>query len=55
MAVQTTQQKISINVRNYVIDDRGLANTSAIEPKMYLQESLDVLASLPMTKRSMVA
>ncbi|PIG90582.1 chlorophyll a/b-binding protein [Gloeocapsopsis sp. IPPAS B-1203] len=28
-----------MSARQYVIDDRGLANTFAIEPKMYVQES----------------
>lgn len=28
-----------MSARQYVIDDQGLANTFAIEPKMYVQES----------------
>jgi hypothetical protein len=28
-----------MSVRSYVIDERGLANNFAVEPKMYLQES----------------
>ncbi|AFZ29373.1 high light inducible protein [Gloeocapsa sp. PCC 7428] len=28
-----------MSARQYVVDERGLANTFAIEPKMYVQES----------------
>lgn len=28
-----------MSARQYVIDDQGLANTFAIEPKMYVQDS----------------
>ena len=28
-----------MSARTYVVDERGLANNFAIEPKMYLQES----------------
>lgn len=31
-----------MSARQYVIDDQGLANTFAIEPKMYVQESPQV-------------